>query len=76
MSRALRLKNLKKEKELQRETFSYLIGLLTCITVKTNNMEDIKAMREVVKQLKNASKMNARQAAKVESMTKKMTKKK
>ncbi len=76
MSRALRLKNLKKEKEPQRETFSYLIGLLTCITVKTNNMEDIKAMREVVKQLKNASKMHARQAAKVESMIKKMSKKK
>lgn len=39
-------------------------------------MEDIKAMREVVKQLKNASKMHARQAAKVESMIKKMSKKK
>lgn len=56
--------------------FNYLTGLLTCITVKINNMEDIKAMKEVVKQLKNASKMHAKQAAKVESMIKKMSKKK
>jgi len=56
--------------------FNYLTGLLICITVKINNMEDIKAMKEVVKQLKNASKMHAKQAAKVESMIKKMSKKK
>jgi|TARA_R100000084_G_scaffold109297_1_gene75475 hypothetical protein len=37
---------------------------------------DLKQMREVVKQLKNASKMHAAQAAKIERMIKKMPKKK
>jgi|TARA_R110002012_G_C11366966_1_gene581524 hypothetical protein len=35
---------------------------------------DAKAMREVVKQLKGASKMHAQQAAKIERMIKKMGK--
>jgi len=35
---------------------------------------DAKAMREVVKQLKGASKMHAQQAAKIERMIKKMSK--
>ena len=35
---------------------------------------DAKAMREVVKQLKNASKMHAQQASKIERMIKKMGK--
>ena len=35
---------------------------------------DAKAMREVVKQLKGASKMHAKQAAKIERMIKKMGK--
>lgn len=39
-------------------------------------MKDMKAMREVVKQLKNASKMHAGQARKIEAMMKKMSKKK
>ena len=33
---------------------------------------DIKEMKEVVKQLKGASKMHAQQAAKIEKMIKKM----
>ena len=37
---------------------------------------DVKQIREVVKQLKNASKMQAQQAAKIERMLKKMPKKK
>ena len=37
---------------------------------------NIKQMKEVVKQLKGASKMHAAQAAKIEKMIKKMTKKK
>ena len=37
---------------------------------------DAKAMREVVKQLKGASRMHAQQAAKIERMIKKMPKKK
>ena len=37
---------------------------------------DAKAMREVVKQLKGASKMHAQQAAKIERMIKKMGKSK
>lgn len=37
---------------------------------------DVKQIREVVKQLKNASKMHAQQAAKIERMLKKMPKKK
>ena len=39
-------------------------------------MENIKAMKDVVKQLKNASKMHAAQARKIEAMMKKMSKKK
>ena len=35
---------------------------------------DAKAMREIVKQLKGASKMHAQQAAKIERMIKKMGK--
>jgi hypothetical protein len=35
---------------------------------------DAKAMREVVRQLKGASKMHAQQAAKIERMIKKMGK--
>ena len=35
---------------------------------------DIKQMREVVKQLKGASRMHAQQAAKIERMMKKMQK--
>ncbi len=35
---------------------------------------DAKAMKEVVKQLKGASKMHAQQAAKIERMIKKMSK--
>tara|TARA_A100001201_G_scaffold79900_2_gene71364 strand:- start:335 stop:454 length:120 start_codon:yes stop_codon:yes gene_type:complete len=37
---------------------------------------NIKAMKEVVKQLKGASKMHAQQAAKIEKMMKSMQKKK
>ena len=37
---------------------------------------DVKQIREVVKQLKNASKMHAQQAAKIEKMLKKTPKKK
>jgi len=37
---------------------------------------EAKQMREVVSQLKKASKMHAQQAAKIEHMLKKMTKKK
>jgi hypothetical protein len=37
---------------------------------------DLKQMREVVKQLKKASKMHAAQAAKIERMIKKTPKKK
>ena len=37
---------------------------------------DLKQMKEVVKQLKNASKMHAAQAANIERMIKKMPKKK
>jgi hypothetical protein len=37
---------------------------------------DVKQIREVVKQLKNASKMHAQQAAKIERMLKKTPKKK
>ena len=37
---------------------------------------NIKEMKEVVKQLKGASKMHAAQAAKIEKMIKKMPKKK
>ena len=37
---------------------------------------DLKQMKEVVKQLKNAYKMHAEQAAKIERMIKKMPKKK
>ena len=37
---------------------------------------NIKQMKEVVKQLKGASKMRAQQAAKIERMMKKMPKKK
>ena len=37
---------------------------------------NIKQMKEVVKQLKGASKMHAAQAAKIEKMIKKMPKKK
>ena len=37
---------------------------------------DAKAMKEVIKQLKGASKMHAQQAAKIERMIKKMSKKK
>ena len=37
---------------------------------------DLKQMKEVVKQLKNASKLHAAQAAKIERMIKKMPKKK
>ena len=39
-------------------------------------MKDIKEMKEVAKQLRNASRMHAKQAAKVESMIKKLSKKK
>ena len=35
---------------------------------------DVKSMKEVVKQLKGASKMHAQQAAKIERMIKKMNK--
>tara|TARA_R100001509_G_scaffold96916_1_gene56366 strand:+ start:92 stop:223 length:132 start_codon:yes stop_codon:yes gene_type:complete len=35
-------------------------------------MTEIKKMKEVVKQLKNASKMHAQQAAKIEKMIKSM----
>ena len=37
---------------------------------------NIKAMKEVIKQLKGASKMHAQQAAKIEKMMKSMQKKK
>lgn len=37
---------------------------------------DTKAIREVVKQLKNASKMHAQQAAKIQRMLDRMSKKK
>ena len=37
---------------------------------------DVKQIREVVKQLKNASKMHAQQAAKIEKMLNKKPKKK
>ena len=37
---------------------------------------NLKQMKEVVKQLKGASKMHAQQAAKIERMNKKMPKKK
>jgi hypothetical protein len=37
---------------------------------------DLKQIKEVVKQLKNASKMHAQQAAKIERMLKKTPKKK
>ena len=37
---------------------------------------DIKKMKEVVKQLKGASKMHAQQAAKIEKMIKSVAKKK
>ena len=37
-------------------------------------MIDIKQIKEVVKQLKGASKMHAQQAAKIEKMMKKMSK--
>jgi hypothetical protein len=37
---------------------------------------DVKKMKEVVKQLKGASKMHAQQAAKIEKMIKSVTKKK
>mgnify|MGYP003638068871 CR=1 FL=1 len=39
-------------------------------------MDNIKAIKEVVKQLKNASKMHAKQASKIERMLKSMQKKK
>ncbi len=43
---------------------------------KNNNTMNIKQMKEVVKQLKGASKMHAQQAAKIEKMIKSQTKKK
>ena len=39
-------------------------------------MEHLKAIKEVVKQLKGASKMHAQQAAKIERILKSMQKKK
>ena len=48
-----------------------LVLLIGVINLKRSNM-NIKQMKEVVKQLKGASRMHAAQAAKIEKMIKKM----